>query len=119
MRHTAVHPTGNHVVYTTKLGDATHKVAQRSSKGEMTTGEKIQCRVDKDKFIVRDDKGKETKRHYGQGITAPQLRRNVSLTCLRAKQSCSRHDLEDRAEAVSPSVVSSAVEIARRIPDHS
>jgi len=27
----------------------------------MTTGEKIQCRVKKDKLVVRDDKGKETK----------------------------------------------------------
>jgi hypothetical protein len=53
-------PAGNRVVYTIKIGDATYQVARHSSKAEMTTGQKIQCRVEKDKLIVHDDKG-ETK----------------------------------------------------------
>jgi hypothetical protein len=58
---TAVHPAGNRVVYSIKVGDVTYQVARRSAKVEMTMGEKIQCRVEKDKFVVRDDKGRETK----------------------------------------------------------
>jgi hypothetical protein len=58
---TAVHPAGNRVVYSIKVGDVTYQVARRSAKVEMTMGEKIQCRVEEDKFVVRDDKGKETK----------------------------------------------------------
>jgi hypothetical protein len=58
---TAVHPAGNRVVYSIKVRDVTYQVARRSAKVEMTMGEKIQCRVEKDKFVVRDDKGKETK----------------------------------------------------------
>jgi hypothetical protein len=58
---TAVHPAGNRVVYSIKVGDVTYQVARRSAKVEVTMGEKIQCRVEKDKFVVRDDKGKETK----------------------------------------------------------
>ena len=56
-----MHPAGNRVVYSIKVGDVTYQVARRSSKVEMTIGEKIQCRVEKDKLMVRDDKGKETK----------------------------------------------------------
>ena len=58
---TAVRPAGNHVVYSIRVGEVTYQVARRSAKVEMTMGEKIQCRAEKDKFIVRDDKGKETK----------------------------------------------------------
>jgi hypothetical protein len=58
---TAVHPAGNRVVYSIKVGDVTYQVARRRSKVEMTIGEKIECRVEKDKLMVRDDKGKETK----------------------------------------------------------
>jgi hypothetical protein len=58
---TAVHPAGNRVVYSIKVGEVTYQVARRSAKVEMTMGEKIQCRIEKDKFVVRDDKGKETK----------------------------------------------------------
>ncbi len=58
---TAVHPAGNRVVYSIKVGGVIYQVARRNAKVEMTTGEKIQCRVEKDKLVVRHDKGKETK----------------------------------------------------------
>ena len=48
-------------VYSIKVGDVIYQVARRSARVEMTMGEKIRCRVEKDKFVVRDDKGKETK----------------------------------------------------------
>lgn len=58
---TAVHPAGNHIVYSIKVGAVTYKVARRSAKVEMAMGQQIQCRVEKNSMAVRDEKGKEIK----------------------------------------------------------
>ena len=57
----SVHPAGNHIVYSIKVGAATYRVARRTAKLEMAMGQQIQCRVEKNSMIVRDEKGKETK----------------------------------------------------------
>jgi hypothetical protein len=58
---TALHPSGNHIVYSIKVGAVTYKVARRTAKVEMAMGQQIQCRVEKNSMIVRDEKGKEMK----------------------------------------------------------
>ena len=58
---TAFHPAGNHIVYSIKVGAVTYKVARRTAKLEMAMGRQIQCRVEKNSMLVRDEKGKETK----------------------------------------------------------
>ena len=54
-------PAGNHIVYSVKVGAVTYKVARRTAKLEMAMGQQIQCRVEKNSMLVRDEKGKETK----------------------------------------------------------
>ena len=58
---TAVHPAGNRVVYSIKVGEITYQVARRSAKVEMTKGAQVQCRVEKNQLIIRNDQNKEVK----------------------------------------------------------
>jgi hypothetical protein len=57
----SAHITRNQVVYTIRVGNVTYQVARRSDKAEMSVGQSLKCRVEKDRLSVLDGKGKETK----------------------------------------------------------
>ena len=57
----SAHIIRNHTVYTVRVGDHTYQIARRSDKVEMSVGQQLECRVEKDHFFVVNEKGKETK----------------------------------------------------------
>ena len=57
----SAHIIRDHVVYSIRVGDTTYQIARRSKDVEMSTGQHIDCRLEKHSVIVRNDKGKEIK----------------------------------------------------------
>jgi hypothetical protein len=57
----SAHITKNQTVYTVRVGDVTYQIARRSDKVEMSVGQQLKCRIEKDHLFVINEKGKETK----------------------------------------------------------
>ena len=57
----SAHIIRDHVVYSIRIGDTTYQIARRSKDVEMSTGQQIDCRMEKNSVLVRNSKGKETK----------------------------------------------------------
>jgi len=57
----SAHITRNHPVYSVRVGETIYQIGRRSTDVEMSTGQQIKCRIDKDHMLVVNQKGKETK----------------------------------------------------------
>ncbi|HEV2303900.1 MAG TPA: hypothetical protein VGR93_00140 [Candidatus Acidoferrales bacterium] len=55
------HAPKGEVIYQVQIGTVIYKVTRHSKKAEFSAGEDVDCRVDKDRLILRKPKGGEMK----------------------------------------------------------
>jgi len=57
----SAHIIRNQIVYTIKIGDIVYQVTRHNDKVEFTNGQTVECRPDKNRMFITNDKGKEVK----------------------------------------------------------